>query len=139
MIYINKNISINEKNIIYKTIRSSGPGGQHINKVSTGIHLKYNINKSFYPDWFIEKLKKTSGSLLSNSGIITIKANSYRSQTRNKEDAIKRLIKLFKLSSLKRKYRIKTQPPLSFHKKRIKLKKIKSSKKQLRNKPSLDD
>ena len=84
MIYIDKEIYIYEDKIIYKPIRSSGPGGQNVNKVSTGIHLQYNINEHSYPGWFINRLEKVSGGVLSKSGLIIIKANSYRSQIKNK-------------------------------------------------------
>ena len=70
-----------------------------MNKVSTGIHLQYDINKHSYPDWFIDRLKKVSGGLLSNSGLITIKANSYRSQMKNKKDALRRIVGIFKNSA----------------------------------------
>ena len=132
MIFINEKISIFEKNISYKAIKSSGPGGQNINKVSTGICLKYNLNHHRYPSWFIKNLKKYSGSLLSKNKVLTIKANSYRSQIRNKEDALNRIIKLFKKSCLIKKKRIKTNPSKAIQKKRIESKRKKSLKKELR-------
>ena len=139
MIYIKKNIIILEENIRYRAIRSSGPGGQHINKVSTGIHLQYNMNLYNYPNWFVLQLKKISGHLLSKSGILTIKAISYRSQVRNKENALKRLVELFKKASIKTKKRINTRPSLGVKKKRLELKRKKSYKKKLRKAPKLDD
>ena len=96
MIHIKDNIVIFEKRISYSAIRSSGPGGQHVNKVSNGIHLQYNIKQHHYPLWFVDNLKKVSGNLLSDSGDLILKATSYRSQSRNKNDALKRLIELLK-------------------------------------------
>ena len=132
MIFINEKISIIEKKISYKAIKSSGPGGQNINKVSTGIHLQYNLNHQDYPIWFINNLKKHSSSLLSKNGVLTIKANSFRSQIRNKEDALKRMIKLFKKSSQIKKKRIKTVPSKTSQKNRMESKKRRSLKKELR-------
>tara|TARA_B100001250_G_scaffold413936_1_gene449854 strand:+ start:4571 stop:4990 length:420 start_codon:yes stop_codon:yes gene_type:complete len=139
MIYIDKNIYIFEDKIIYKPIRSSGPGGQNINKVSTGIHLQYDINEHSYPDWFINRLKKVSGSVLSNSGLIIIKANSYRSQIKNKKDALRRMVDIFKNSVTTPKKRIATKTPLKSRQKRIETKKKNSKKKQMRKPPRIID
>ena len=139
MIHIQNNIIIFEDNIIYRAIRSSGPGGQHVNKVSTGIHLQYNINQYHYPFWFIKKLKSAAGSLLSESGDLIIKATSYRSQIRNKEEALKRMIRLFKKASEIQKQRVKTRPSISIQRKRLDSKRKRSEKKELRKPPKNDD
>ena len=139
MIHIKDNIVIFEKSISYRAVRSSGPGGQHVNKVATGIHLQYNINQHHYPLWFIDKLKKVSGNSLSGSGDLILKATSYRSQNRNKNDALKRLIKLFKKASEVQKKRIKTRPSLSARKKRLDSKRKQSEKKELRKSPKTYD
>ena len=139
MIHIKDNIIIFKKNIIYRAIRSSGPGGQHVNKVATGIHLQYNIKQHHYPLWFVDKLKKISGNLLSDSGDLILKATSHRSQNRNKDDALKRLIKLFKKASEVQKKRIKTKPSLSVKRKRLDSKRKQSEKKELRKSPKTYD
>ena len=139
MIHIKDNIIIFEKSISYRAIRSSGAGGQHVNKVATGIHLKYNIRQHHYPLWFVDKLKKVSGNLLSDSGDLILKATSYRSQSRNKEDALKRLIDLFKKASQVQKRRIKTRPSLSVKRKRLDSKRKQSEKKGLRKSPKIYD
>tara|TARA_B100001250_G_scaffold403967_1_gene419200 strand:+ start:412 stop:831 length:420 start_codon:yes stop_codon:yes gene_type:complete len=139
MIHIKDNIVIFEKSISYRAVRSSGPGGQHVNKVATGIHLQYNIKQHHYPLWFIDKLKKVSGNLLSGSGDLILKATSYRSQNRNKDDALKRLIKLFKKASEVQKKRIKTRPSLSVKRKRLDSKRKRSEKKELRKSPKAYD
>jgi len=139
MIYIDKKIYIYEDKIIYKPIRSSGPGGQNVNKVSTGIHLQYNINEHSYPDWFINRLGKVSGVTLSKSGLIIIKANSYRSQIKNKRDALRRMVNIFKNSVSIPKKRIKTKTPYKSHQNRIETKKKNSLKKQMRKPPQMVD
>jgi len=139
MIYIDKEIYIYEDKIIYKPIRSSGPGGQNVNKVSTGIHLQYNINEHSYPGWFINRLEKVSGGVLSKSGLIIIKANSYRSQIKNKRDALRRMVNIFKNSVSTPKKRIKTKTPYRSRQNRIETKKKNSLKKQMRKPPQMVD
>ena len=139
MIHIKENIVIFDESITYRAIRSSGPGGQHVNKVATGIHLQYNIKQHHYPLWFVDKLKKISGNLLSDSGNLILKATSYRSQNRNKEDALKRLIDLFKRASQIQKKRIRTRPSISIKRKRLESKRKQSEKKELRKPPKAYD
>ena len=139
MIKIKDNIFIDENKINFQAIKSSGPGGQNINKVSTAVILKYYFQKKDYPNWFIDNLRIKAGSKLSKKGYLIIKANSYRSQTRNKKDAIDRLVKLFKLASYTPKLRINTKPNKRSIEKRISNKKINSMKKQLRKNPSINE
>ncbi len=139
MIKVNNIISIFDKKLKFKAIKSTGPGGQHVNKVSTGIILQYNILSHSYPRWFIDNLKnKISSNKLSKNGIITIKATNYRSQSRNKKDAIDRLLILFKDCSNRKKIRKKTRPPAYSNEKRINEKKKISKKKSLRKPPAFD-
>ena len=139
MIKINEIIAIFDEKLKFKAIKSTGPGGQHVNKVSTGIVLQYSIFNQSYPEWFIDNLKnKINSKKLSKSGIITIKATNYRSQSRNKKDAIDRLLILFKECSNRKKIRKKTKPPAYSNEKRINEKKKISKKKSLRKPPAFD-
>jgi len=139
MIDINETISIHDNKIKFKAVKSSGPGGQHINKVSTGIILKYDISNIDYPKWFIANLKTNIKSkTLFRDGIFTIEANNFRSQYRNKKDAIERLKRIFKKSSRKLKKRRKTSPSPQSIEKRLKSKKKISQKKNLRKSPGID-
>ena len=139
MIQINKSIVIPDEKINYKAVPSSGPGGRHANKVSTASHLHYNINKEPYPDWFVKQLKNHAGKLISKSGILVIKASSYRSQFRNNQYALTRMLDLFKKSATKPKNRIRTRPPMKTNQNRLKIKRKISQKKVLRKSPGLDD
>lgn len=139
MIPITDTIAIHEDQITYKAVRSSGPGGQHVNKVSTAVVLKYAVDIHDYPDWFLVQLKLNAGSQYSKEGILTIKAQSHRSQARNKDDALKRLIELFKKSAIKPKKRKKTKPPPRAKESRLSNKKKQSVKKNLRKPPKLDE
>ncbi len=139
MIQISKSISIDETKIKFQAIRASGPGGQHVNKVSTAIQLKFAIKIEEYPDWFIDQLKKNANSLITKDGVIVIKSMGSRSQKQNKDNAMNRLIKLFKKSAIRPKQRIATKPTKTSREKRIQAKKAISSKKKLRKPPSIDD
>ena len=139
MIHITDSITIFENQIDFKAIRSSGPGGQHVNKVSTAISLKYDVLTQNYPSWFLAQLKLNAGSQFSKNGIIILKAQSYRSQARNKDDALTRLIHLFKQSAIRPRKRMKTIPPKSVNQNRLTLKKLQSKKKILRKPPKLDE
>ena len=139
MIHITDSIIINDDQIDFKAVRSSGPGGQHVNKVSTAILLKYDVLTQNYPSWFLTQLKLNAGSQFSKNGIIILKAQSYRSQARNKDDALTRLIHLFKKSAIQPKKRMKTIPPKSVNQNRLTLKKLQSKKKILRKPPKLDE
>tara|TARA_B100000029_G_scaffold144282_3_gene139485 strand:+ start:85 stop:504 length:420 start_codon:yes stop_codon:yes gene_type:complete len=139
MIPIVDAIAIHEDQITFQAVRSSGPGGQHVNKVSTAIVLKYPIEFNDYPGWFVQQLKSNAGSQISKEGVITIRAQSHRSQARNKEDALNRLIELFKKSAVKPKHRKKTKPPRRAKESRLLQKKRQSEKKNLRKPPKLDD
>ena len=130
MIDIDNGIKLFDKKIEYQAIRSNGPGGQHVNKVSTAIILKYNLNVHNYPEWFLKSIKiNANNAQLSNKNIITIKSNRFRSQLKNKRDATNRLISLLKRSSKRKKSRKKTLPTKKSIETRLLRKKINSKKK----------
>ncbi len=140
MIDIADGIKLFDKKIEYQAIRSNGPGGQHVNKVSTAIILKYNLNVHNYPEWFLKSIKiNANNSQLSNKNIITIKSNRFRSQLKNKRDATNRLISLLKVSSKRKKVRKRTIPTKRSIEIRLLRKKINSQKKKLRKKPDIND
>tara|TARA_Y100000996_G_C22188051_1_gene505741 strand:+ start:98 stop:520 length:423 start_codon:yes stop_codon:yes gene_type:complete len=139
MLKISETISIHDDEIKFKAVKSTGPGGQHVNKVSTGIILKYDISNIDYPKWFITNLKSNNKyKRLLKDGVLTIEASNFRSQYRNKKDAIERLKIIFKKSSIKLKKRRKTSPSLQSNEKRLKNKKKLSQKKSLRKSPGID-
>ena len=140
MIDIDNGIKLFDKKIEFQAIRSNGPGGQNVNKVSTAIILKYNLNIHNYPEWFLKSIKThANNAQLSNKNIITIKSNRFRSQLKNKRDATNRLISLLKISSKKKKSRKKTLPTKKSIATRLLRKKKNSKKKILRKKPDIDD
>ena len=140
MIDIADGIKLFDKKIEYQAIRSNGPGGQHVNKVSSAIILKYNLNIHNYPEWFLKSIKiNAKNAQLSSKNIITIKSNRFRSQLKNKWDATSRLISLLKRSSIRKKSRKKTLPTKRSIEIRLLKKRMNSKKKILRKNPNIDD
>ena len=134
MIRISEKISILDKKITYKAIRSTGPGGQHINKVSTAILLRYDIKCYIYPNWFINNLKNNILKHQFSSGrFIRIKAKKYKSQSRNKKEAVNKLISSFKKSSIEPKKRKTKKISLSSKKKDLEKKEYIVKKNYLEN------
>ena len=140
MIEIDKDIILFDEKIKFQAIRSSGPGGQHVNKVSTAIILKYDLKIHNYPEWFLRSIRiNANNSQLSSKNVITIKSNKFRSQLKNKKDAIGKLITLLKRSSKTKKIRKKTLPTKKSIETRLSSKRINSKKKSLRKKPKIYD
>ena len=139
MTLISDQISINDQEIQYEAVRSSGPGGQHVNKVSTAVVLKYTVSPQCYPEWFIRRLKEAAGRQMSKDGVIILKAQNYRSQARNKKTAFDRLVTLFTDTAKRPKPRKKSKVPKRVIKNRLKNKKIRSQKKRLRKSPDRSD
>ncbi|MCB9259617.1 MAG: aminoacyl-tRNA hydrolase [Ignavibacteriales bacterium] len=140
MIRITKNISINESELKFNFIRSSGPGGQNVNKVSTAVQIKFDvINSMNLPDYVKNMIFKKAGRKISKDGIITIEAKRFRTQEKNRLDAIERLVKLISDSAVILKKRKKTKPGLLAIEKRISDKKKRSQLKNQRDKKKYID
>jgi len=115
-------------------IRATGNGGQRVNKVETAIHLRFDIKRSTLPAIYKERLLKLSDSRISSNGIIIIKAQSFRTQSMNKDDALKRLKALIISAMIVQKTRRPTKPTKGSNLRRLDSKKKASSNKKLRRK-----
>ena len=139
MLKINENIAIKSKEIKYRSIKSSWPGGQNINKNSTAISLHFDIsNSSSLSNEIKYKLLNRPNKYLTKSGKVIIKVNTYKSQNKNKSEAISRLIRYFDNAIEHKKKRIKTSPKISSIEKRLNDKRKKSLKKKSRQKPKYE-
>ena len=131
-------IKIKESELHFSFVRSSGPGGQHVNKVSTAVQLRYNIHESDISNDIKQRFISAYRKRISKNGFIIIISQSFKSQKKNKDDAINRLEKLFSDIKIQAK-RIPTKPSRSSKVKRVENKKKRSQVKKSRMKVSLDD
>jgi ribosome-associated protein len=114
MIIITPTISLEENEIAFDAIRSSGPGGQNVNKVSTAIQLRFDLtNSPSLPADIKERLALLAGNRLTDAGILIIEAKHYRTQEQNKFDAVQRLITLIQKAAVKPKTRKATRPTVT--------------------------
>ena len=132
MIQITDNISISENEYEEDFIRSSGPGGQNVNKVSTSVQLRYDIKNSSLPVEVKEKLISLAGKKISGDNILIISAGRFRTQEKNRKDALDRLVSLIRKACEKPVIRKKTKPTAASVEQRLKEKNLKSDKKKQR-------
>ena len=133
MIYITRNIKIDEGEIQQEFIRSSGPGGQNVNKVATAVQLRFDVVDSpSLPDDVRSRLIRLAGRRISEDGILIMDARRFRTQERNRKDAIGRLVELIRKAAEKPKPRLKTRPTLTSKRRRLQAKRRRSEIKRMR-------
>ena len=132
MLYISSHVFISDSEIDIHAMRSQGAGGQNVNKVSSAIHLQFDIAASSLSPFYKEELLKLKDHRISQEGVITIKAQQYRSQERNREDALARLTELIQSVAIPRKKRRATRPTKGSQNRRIESKKKQGRLKTLR-------
>ncbi|PML94459.1 alternative ribosome rescue aminoacyl-tRNA hydrolase ArfB [Vibrio breoganii] len=132
MLKISNNVELADWEIELTAIRAMGAGGQKVNKTSSSIHLRFDIKRSTLPDFYKERLLALSDSRITKEGVIIIKAQQYRTQEQNREDALERLKQLILSATVVQKTRRATKPTRNSQKRRVDAKKRKSQTKALR-------
>jgi ribosome-associated protein len=132
MLHISSHVVIPDSEIDIHAMRSQGAGGQHVNKVSSAVHLRFDIGASSLPLFYKQELRKLKDHRISDDGVITIKAQQFRSQEQNREDALERLKVLILSVAIPRKKRKATKPTRSSQNRRLERKKKAARLKALR-------
>jgi ribosome-associated protein len=138
MLPINRHLSIPLREIDFSAIRSQGAGGQNVNKVSSAIHLRFDIKASSLPGMVKERLLQTPDSRITAEGIVVIKAQNHRTQELNRQEALDRLKQLVEAACRVPKRRVATKPTKGSVKRRLETKKQQSSIKKMRGRISDD-
>lgn len=138
MIYVTDALRIDEAELDIRAARASGPGGQHVNKTSTAIELRFNVAAADLPPDVKERLIKIAGSRMTTEGELLIFAQTHRSQEMNRQDAIGRLIALVQRAAEAPKPRKRTRPTKASKERRLAQKSRRSEVKSMRGRPNFD-
>lgn len=140
MLKISESLLIPKNELKFHYVCSGGPGGQNVNKVATGVHLQFDFRKSTaLPQSYKNGLEALSDARISKDGVITIKANRFRTQEMNRNDAMNRLAHLLRSAVISRKSRRPTRPTNASRKRKLEMKKRRGLIKNQRKKPTVSD
>jgi len=139
MLRITRNLSIDENDLDISFVRASGPGGQNVNKLSTAVQLRFDTNHIAIPEDAALRLARLAGQRMTKDNVIVIHAQRFRTQERNRSDAIERLLELLREAMIRPIPRRATRPTLASKKRRLDGKKRRSDIKSRRGSGGFDD
>lgn len=139
MLYVTDAVSIDENELDERFVRASGPGGQNVNKVSTAVELRFNVDASALPPDVKQRLRVLAGSKLTAEGVLLIDSREYRLQSQNREAARARLAALIAAALVRPRPRRATKPKAGAREQRLSTKKRRGSIKAARGRASRDD
>ena len=139
MLRIARDLSIDENDLEISFVRASGPGGQNVNKLSTAVQLRYDTSRIALPEDAAARLARLAGQRMTKDGVIVIHAQRFRTQERNKSDAIERLVELLREAMIRPTPRRATRPTLASKKRRLDGKKRRGDIKARRGSARFDD
>jgi ribosome-associated protein len=139
MIHIARGVFIDEQELELSAIRASGPGGQHVNKTSSAVQLRFDTTRAAgLPQDVVARLRQQAGSRMTQDGVLVIEAREHRSQHRNRAAAIERLVELLRRAAVRPRVRRKTKPTRASRERRLDEKRRQSERKSTRRHPGVE-
>ena len=139
MIAITDAIAIDERELEESFVRAAGPGGQNVNKVATAVQLRFDVRRSpSLPEEVRARLERLAGRRFTQDGVLIIDARRYRSQERNRQDALERLVELIRRAAQPPARRRAAKPTANAKRRRVEAKKQRAETKRLRSTPPVD-
>jgi ribosome-associated protein len=139
MIRVTSHISIDEREVEESFVRASGPGGQNVNKLATAVQLRFDVRSSpSLPAEVRDRLERLAGARLTRDGVLVIAAQSHRTQGRNRQDALDRLVDLIRRAAIAPRLRRPTKPTKASRERRVEAKKHRAGLKLRRTRPAFD-